>query len=65
MKKIIIFMVLSLCGFAKDISIHLEETVINKFLTSASFFSDTTKKAVTHFCHSFLVGAGGFEPPKH
>ena len=43
MKKIIIFMVLSLCGFAKDISIHLEETVINKFLTSASFFSDTTK----------------------
>lgn len=43
MKKIIIFMVLGLCSFAKDISIHLEETVINKFLTSASFFSDTTK----------------------
>lgn len=27
---------------------------------SSSFFSDTTKKAVTHLCHSFLVGAGGF-----
>lgn len=27
---------------------------------SSSFFSDTTKKAVTYFCHSFLVGAGGF-----
>ncbi len=43
MKKIIIFIMLGLSSFAKDISIHLEETVINKFLTSASFFSDTTK----------------------
>lgn len=43
MKKIILFLIMSFSMFSKDISINLKQDVINKFLSSAGFFSATSK----------------------
>lgn len=43
MKKILVFFALLFSCFAKDISINLNESVLNKFLTGVGSFSDKSK----------------------
>jgi hypothetical protein len=46
---------------------HLYKKQLENWLSKPPIFNDTAKKKACDifFCHRLLVGAGGFEPPKH